>query len=136
MDKPLMIGGATTSALHTAVKLAPLYSHVFYGADASAAAVNAKRYMMDPEAFENEQKLMQEELRNRYNSKKETREETALEAKPTGEIVAADTYLTQCPSDMPAMEVPASDILPFFDWKLFYAIWGVNTAARLLKPWN
>ena len=126
MDKPLMIGGATTSALHTAVKLAPLYSHVFYGADASAAAVNAKRYMMDPEAFENEQKLMQEELRNRYNSKKETREETALEAKPTGEIFAADTYLTLCPSDMPAMEVPASDILPFFDWKLFYAIWGVK----------
>ena len=126
MDKPLMIGGATTSALHTAVKLAPLYSHVFYGADASAAAVNAKRYMMDPEAFENEQNLMQEELRNRYNSKKETREETALEAKTTGEIFAADTYLTQCPSDMPAMEVPASDILPFFDWKLFYAIWGVK----------
>jgi 5-methyltetrahydrofolate--homocysteine methyltransferase len=43
MNTPLFIGGATTSALHTAVKLAPLYEHVFYGADASAAAVLANR---------------------------------------------------------------------------------------------
>ena len=43
MDIPLMVGGATTSALHTAVKLAPLYGHVFHGADASAAAVMAKK---------------------------------------------------------------------------------------------
>ena len=39
MNTPLLIGGATTSAVHTAVKLAPLYDHVFYGPDASAAAV-------------------------------------------------------------------------------------------------
>ena len=30
LDIPLFIGGATTSALHTAVKLTPLYEHVFY----------------------------------------------------------------------------------------------------------
>ena len=52
MIKPLFIGGATTSALHTAVKLAPLYDHVFYGADASAAAVMAKKYILDPEELE------------------------------------------------------------------------------------
>ena len=39
MSAALMIGGATTSALHTAVKLAPIYEHAFYGPDASAAAV-------------------------------------------------------------------------------------------------
>ena len=126
MSKPLMIGGATTSALHTAVKLAPLYGHVFYGADASAAAVNAKRFMMDSEAFENEQRQMQEELRSRYYSKKEAKEETETEANPTGESFAVETYLTECPSDIPPMEIPASEILPFFDWKLFYAIWGVK----------
>jgi 5-methyltetrahydrofolate--homocysteine methyltransferase len=60
MIKPLFIGGATTSALHTAVKLAPLYGHVFHGTDASAAAVMAKKYMMDPEGFEAEQHQEQE----------------------------------------------------------------------------
>ena len=126
MNKPLMIGGATTSALHTAVKLAPLYDHVFYGADASAAAVNAKRYMMNPETFEYEQRQIQEELRRRYNSKKETKEEISTQTKGADETFADETFLTECPSDMPAMEIPASDILPFFDWKLFYAIWGVK----------
>ena len=69
MNTPLFIGGATTSALHTAVKLAPLYEHVFYGADASAAAVLANRCMLDREAFEAEQHAEQERLRAIYNDK-------------------------------------------------------------------
>lgn len=68
MSKPLFIGGATTSALHTAVKLAPLYGHVFHGTDASAAAVMAKKYMMDPEGFETEQHQEQEKLRAMYEN--------------------------------------------------------------------
>ena len=71
MIKPLFIGGATTSALHTAVKLAPLYDHVFYGADASAAAVMAKKYILDPEEFEKEQHSEQEKIRRMYGSRKE-----------------------------------------------------------------
>ena len=52
MHTPLLIGGATTSAVHTAVKLAPLYAHVFYCPDASASAVMAKRLMIDREGTE------------------------------------------------------------------------------------
>ena len=66
MTIPLMIGGATTSAVHTAVKLAPLYDHVFYGPDASAAAVMAKKCMMDRDAFESEQHQAQEKIRDLY----------------------------------------------------------------------
>nr|MCR4564613.1 homocysteine S-methyltransferase family protein [Bacteroidales bacterium] len=36
---PLFVGGAAASAIHTAVKLAPLYPDVHYGADASVTAV-------------------------------------------------------------------------------------------------
>ncbi len=63
MTIPLFVGGATTSALHTAVKLAPLYAHVFHGADASASAVMAKRILSDREAFETAQHAAQEQLR-------------------------------------------------------------------------
>ena len=66
MDTPLFIGGATTSALHTAVKLAPLYEHVFYGADASASAVMAKRCMADRKKFEREEHKAQEKMRTIY----------------------------------------------------------------------
>ena len=69
MNTPLLIGGATTSALHTAVKLAPLYDHVFYGPDASASAVLAKRCMMDREKFENEMHAEQQKLRDLYDRK-------------------------------------------------------------------
>jgi len=52
---PLLVGGATTSARHTALKLAPLYAHVFHGADASASAVMAKRCIYERDAFEAEE---------------------------------------------------------------------------------
>jgi 5-methyltetrahydrofolate--homocysteine methyltransferase len=30
------------------------------------------------------------------------------------------------PADIPVMEIPASEVLKHFDWKMFYAIWGVK----------
>ena len=60
LDTPLFIGGATTSALHTAVKLAPLYDHVFYSQDASSGAVMAKKCMMDRKKFEDEEHAAQQ----------------------------------------------------------------------------
>ena len=121
MTTPLFIGGATTSALHTAVKLAPLYDHVFYGADASAAAVLANKCMMDRAAFEVEQHAEQEKLRNLYNRPEEP--EVAAEEPARFPI---GSYMTTCPEDIPATEIPSSEVLPYFDWRMFYAIWGVK----------
>ena len=124
MNIPLFVGGATTSAVHTAVKLAPLYGHVFHGTDASASAVMAKKYMMDPEGFEAEQHAQQEKLRSLYISEggsKEERVETKHE-----EIKASCNMNLQLPADIPAMELPLEKALPYFDWKMFYAIWGVK----------
>lgn len=52
LDTPLLVGGAAASALHTAVRLAPLYGHVFYGQDASASAVLANQLITDREGTE------------------------------------------------------------------------------------
>ena len=133
MTQPLLIGGATTSALHTAVKLAPLYEHVFYGADASAAAVIAKKIMMDREGFEKEQKAEQEKIRQVYakGSSAQTdinhNQPTQPDKAKTGfkPILTSVTDI-QVPKDIKAMEVPADKVLQFFDWKMFYAIWGVK----------
>ena len=137
MNTPLMIGGATTSALHTAVKLAPLYDHVFYGPDASASAVLAKRCMMDREKFESEMHAQQQELRDLYN-RKDTVETTLSqnnEAVPNNENnmkgFNPETYLTSCPQDIPTQEIPAEEVMPYFDWKMFYAIWGVKYGSAV-----
>ena len=130
MTTPLFVGGATTSSLHTAVKLAPLYDHVFHGADASAAAVMAKKYMMDPAGFEAEQHAEQLKMRKLY--------EKGAEEDETGSVPAAEeasdytgrfepeTFPDTCPADIAGLELPASEVLPYFDWRMFYAIWGVK----------
>ncbi len=128
MNTPLMIGGATTSALHTAVKLAPVYDHVFYGADASAAAVLAKKYMMDPEGFEAEQHKAQKAVRDTYRN---GMTEVPSEPEPEEAAFPYDTYMKVCPPDIPLMEIPVSEVVPYFDWKMFYAIWGVRYGSAV-----
>ena len=124
MHTPLFIGGATTSALHTAVKLAPLYDHVFYGADASAAAVLANRCMLDREAFEAEQHAEQERLRVIYNDKDSVTDRSDEDVKQVS--VHNDTPAIPCPADIAATELKTEEIMPYFDWRMFYAIWGVK----------
>ena len=130
MTTPLLIGGATTSALHTAVKLAPLYNHVFYGADASAAAVLAKKCMIDREAFESEQHLEQKKLRELYNKDESSvhTEEAVDNTDETPEVQRFETatYITEIPADIPVQEILLEEVLPYFDWRMFYAIWGVK----------
>ena len=134
MTTPLFIGGATTSALHTAVKLAPLYEHVYYGTDASASAVMAKRCMMDRNAFEKEEHIKQEKIRESYmknegNMARGYREEYHNENAAKG--FGYETYLSECPKDVATQEIPAEEVLPYFDWKMFYAIWGVKYGSAV-----
>ena len=129
MSIPLMVGGATTSALHTAVKLAPLYGHVFHGPDASAAAVMAKKYMMDKTAFEKEQHEEQAKMQGLYQSKQA--KETKVEWKIKTEGFAAETYSESLPESISHMEIPVAEILPYFDWKMLHAIWGVRYGSAV-----
>jgi len=131
MDIPLFIGGATTSAIHTSVKLAPLYRHVFYGPDASAAAVMAKKCMMNREAFEEEQHAGQKRLRELYEAGviAESPEQTRTDE--THNRYPSCSYPDILPADIPVTELKTTDILPFFDWKMFYAIWGVKYGSAV-----
>ena len=126
MTTPLLIGGATTSAIHTAVKLAPLYSHVFYGADASAAAVLAKKCIIDRESFEAEQHAEQEKIRTLY-----TKPVANTEWKIKTDAFAKETYATSLPESIDYMELPVEEALPWFDWKMLHAIWGVRYGSAV-----
>ena len=124
LSTPLMVGGATTSALHTAVKLAPLYGHVFYAPDASASAVLAGRLMSDRTATEAEEHRKQEELRKLYSAR-ETGSQSGTT--PHSHPFPAESYLRGAFFEsIPCRELSIAEVLPYFDWKLFYAIWGVK----------
>lgn len=125
MDTPLLIGGATTSAVHTAVRLAPLYSHVFYGADASAAAVMAKKCIIDRDAFEAEKHNEYERIRSLHQSS-EGKAASEMEWKIRTDGFAKETYTDNLPESIDYMELPVEEALPWFDWRMLHAIWGVR----------
>lgn len=123
-DIPLFVGGAAASAIHTAVKLAPLYDNVHYRADASATAVMAKRYLASPEEFRESDRAGQERLRKLY-SKSDTSEESADRTIAAG--LPSDSFLTEPVfHDIEITEFPASDFKTFFDWKLFNVVCGIK----------
>ena len=132
LSTPLLIGGATTSALHTAVKLAPLYDHVFYAPDASASAVLAGRLLSDRAATEAEEHRKQEEIRALYKAgDSPVKPANDGKDKPENDAKAhpfpAEAYLRGAFfENIPCRELSIAEVLPFFDWKLFYAIWGVK----------
>lgn len=69
-DIPLIVGGATTSSVHTAVKLAPKYDYcVVHGKDASHTAGIIKRLLSDRENFIQQTKAEQAGIRRQYYEK-------------------------------------------------------------------
>ena len=67
MDLPIMIGGATTSELHVALKIAPVYGGpVVWMKDASQNALVAQKLLADKEAVEHELDEKYQTLREEY----------------------------------------------------------------------
>ena len=67
LDIPIMIGGATTSELHVALKIAPVYGGpVVWLKDASQNPLVAQRLMADAEGYNEELNRMYAHLREQY----------------------------------------------------------------------
>ncbi len=72
MDLPIMIGGATTSELHVALKIAPVYGGpVVWMKDASQNAPMAAKLMTDKEQVEHELDKKYDTLREEYQHEQE-----------------------------------------------------------------
>ena len=44
---------------------------------------------------------------------------------------AEDSYLETRPEDMICKEIPIDEVMPYFDWKMFYAVWGVKYGSAV-----
>lgn len=125
LTTPLLVGGAAASALHTAVKLAPLYEHVYYAQDASASAVLANQLIADREGTEATEHQKQEHLRELYaqSSQKKTGH-TTHEPFPASSFIKGEPL-----KNIVARVLGIDEALPFFDWNLFAAIWGIKAGT-------
>ena len=141
LSTPLLVGGATTSALHTAVKLAPLYPYVFHAPDASSCAVAAKRCIMDREAFASKEHAAQQQLRDLHEVR--LRETTGVGQKEAAPVkkplpLSPGSFLrrNEFPlEDMGANELPISALRPFFDWNMFLVAAGIRGNGPDTQPY-
>lgn len=128
---PLLIGGATTSRLHTAIKIDPQYTNgpVVYVKDASQSP-GAVSNLMNASAREEFAK----KTRKEYASLREDSEEmkvdfvTLEEARKNPCVIDWDNFT----ADVPNMtgrkiikNVSVKEVIPYFDWKFFYHGWNI-----------
>lgn len=125
---PLMVGGATTSKLHTAVKIAPHYDFpVIHVLDASQNPLIAAK-LLNPathDAYVAELTQEQEALRASMVQKKE--ELVSLtEARQHPVAIDWKNYTPVVPHQMGVHElpeVPVEELIPYIHWTFFFSAW-------------
>ncbi len=132
-DLPLLIGGATTSAAHTAVRIAPEYPHgVVHVLDASRVVNVASALLssVHKPSFLDEVRTKQERLREDFAGRQGQRN-----LLPIADARARRTPCDWASVDIPRPEflgtkvydpVPLEDIVPFIDWGPFFSAWEIR----------
>jgi 5-methyltetrahydrofolate--homocysteine methyltransferase len=129
---PLLIGGATTSRMHTAVKIAPAYRNaVVHVQDASrAVGVMGNLVSADLRAhFSDENRLEQERAREKHLSRKAQPLLSFVEARNKKPGYDWSAYVPPRPSFLGTRvysPVPLDEIVPYIDWTPFFHAWELR----------
>ncbi len=133
LNIPLLIGGATTSKVHTAVKIAPNYNKsVVYVIDASRAVGVASQLVS-----ETHRERFAAEIRAEYIAMAEKHAAQQLQKK---RFAIADARANKVQLDWDAYDVPApakpgitrfetfdlAELVERFDWKPFFETWELH----------
>jgi 5-methyltetrahydrofolate--homocysteine methyltransferase len=138
---PLLIGGATTSRMHTAVKIAPAYrGPVVHVLDASRAVgvVGQLKGGEKQAAYDAENRTEQERLRREHAARREEQPLLNLEeARRRRTPVDWSSYAPPQPEFHGARELPSVDLatlVPYIDWTPFFAVWELRgTYPRIFE---
>ena len=127
---PVIIGGATTSDLHTAVKIAPVYSGaVIHSANASRnSQILAQLLGPDGDLYVDKVKADQQALRGEYARSQRMRDLMPLaEARKAGRSVQPHNPVKPLhPGRMVFPDFDVADAEPFIDWNFFFPAWGLK----------
>ncbi len=129
MSVPVMIGGATTSPLHTAVKIAPCYSGaVIHGRDASDAVAILNGVLgEDSEAYLERVRRRQAELREQYGSGRKEEMKSFAQATADREVKSEDRVVRPRRTGGELLEgYTVARLRPYIDWSFFFNAWGVK----------
>ncbi len=148
---PLLIGGATTSKAHTAVKMAPAYEHAIVHVTDASRAVPTVGALISPEQrrkYVEENSKMQESLRNQHQTASDplvSISEARLKKTPvqwrsedlctpqfTGARVVVSpvaSHVKAPPVDThgaPVEEVSLREVAAYIDWGPFFHTWDLR----------
>ena len=132
MNQPLLIGGATTSRMHTAVKIAPQYDQgVVHVLDASRSVTVAGSLLNDQKtAFLGSLKTEYAKLKDDFANKKSVKQFLSLQDAQKNKIkINWDNFTPVKPTFTGTKifaDFPLEEIAKYIDWQPFFIAWELH----------
>ena len=129
---PLLIGGATTSRVHTAVKIAPGYSELVVHVLDASRAVGVVGKLKSPDLkqeFAQQNRQEQDKARKQHGAPKAQPLLTLAEARRRKPPIdwAAAPIARPCFTGIRVTDpVPLEEIVPYIDWSPFFQAWELR----------
>jgi 5-methyltetrahydrofolate--homocysteine methyltransferase len=129
---PIMIGGATTSRAHTAVKIAPEYKETVVHVNDASRAVTVASNLLQAETKEGYVKAIREEydkLREGYLSRSRDKNYLSIEEARKNKLqLNWDNFHPAKPNFIgtKTIEVKLSELVAFIDWTPFFQSWELH----------
>ncbi|MGE5386168.1 MAG: methionine synthase [Betaproteobacteria bacterium] len=129
MTQPLLIGGATTSRAHTAIKIAPHYEGaVIYVQDASRAVGVATQLLSADRsaAFRQETAEQYAKLRAEHAGRKGATLVSLAEAR-ANRFTWNEQHVPVAPNrpGLHKLQIELADLIPYIDWSPFFQTWDM-----------
>ena len=131
MTTPLLIGGATTSAKHTAVKIAPEYDHIVAHVGDASLSVPVVEALIDDErkiAFDEKNRAAQQRDRDMFGKRQERTMVPYTEALERRFQTDWDNIDIPTPEFLGLRNLedfPLEEIREYIDWSPFFMTWGL-----------
>ena len=137
---PILIGGATTSKIHTVLKIAPHYDYpVVHAADASQGPLIASR-LLDPLAQEQYIRELNQEYEQLRTLSEQKREQfvSLAEARANRPVMDWASYVPVVPAKKRIRElyIPIANVIPYINWSYFFTAWGMSGRYDTLSHAN
>ena len=130
---PLMIGGATTSKIHTAIKISPEYnSGVIHVSDASKAVGVASKLISHKNAFRFKDTIKKEydEIKKNYYKKTSNKSKYSLTDSRLNRFkINWNNFIPTKPKIKNVKffnKIDINSVIPFIDWKPFFEAWELH----------
>ena len=133
MKQPLLIGGATTSRMHTAVKIAPQYDNgVIHVLDASRSVTVASSLLSNEQRGKllNDTVAEYQQLRQDFEKKKTIKTYLDFEKSTTNKVAidwsVYEPVKPQFTGTRVLQQVPLNELVPYIDWAPFFIAWELG----------